>query len=108
MNRKKLSVIFFVGFAIISGCGKSVSEIKDSNLVENDTLEGDITFSTEETSGDSNEGFVQMSADELLDRFVNGEVSAHCLYDTAKTFYITELDMDSEEWDAYSIGDRED
>lgn len=44
MNRKKLSVIFFVGFAIISGCGKSVSEIKDSNLVENDTLEGDITF----------------------------------------------------------------
>ena len=87
MNRKKLSVIFFVGFAIISGCGKSVSEIKDSNLVENDTLEGDITFSTEETSGDSNEGFVQMSA---------------------KTFYITELDMDSEEWDAYSIGDRED
>ena len=38
-------------------CGKSVSEIKDSNLVENDTLEGDITFSTEETSGDSNEGF---------------------------------------------------
>ena len=50
MNRKKLSVIFFVGFAIISGCGKSVSEIKDSNLVENDTLEGDITFSTEETS----------------------------------------------------------
>lgn len=108
MNRKKLSVIFFVGFAIISGCGKSVSGIKDSNLVENDTLEGDITFSTEETSGDSNEGFVQMSADELLDRFVNGEVSAHCLYDTAKTFYITELDMDSEEWDAYSIGDRED
>lgn len=108
MNRKKLSVIFFVGFAIISGCGKSVSEIKDSNLVENDTLEGDIAFSTEETSGDSNEGFVQMSADELLDRFVNGEVSAHCLYDTAKTFYITELDMDSEEWDAYSIGDRED
>ena len=83
-----------MGFAIISGCGKSVSEIKDSNLVENDMLEGDITFSTEETSGDSNEGFVQMSADELLDRFVNGEVSAHCLYDTAKTFYITELDMD--------------
>ena len=38
MDRKKLSVIFFVGFAIISGCGKSVSEIKDSNLVENDTL----------------------------------------------------------------------
>ena len=36
MNRKKLSVIFFVGFAIIAGCGKSVSEIKDSNLVEND------------------------------------------------------------------------
>ena len=100
MNRKKLSVIFFVGFAIISGCGKSVSEIKDSNLVENDPLEGDITFSTEETSGDSNEGFVQMSADELLDRFVNGEVSAHCLYDTAKTFYITELDMDSEYLDA--------
>ena len=44
-----------------------------------------------------------MSADELLDRFVNGEVSAHCLYDTAKTFYITELDMDSEEWDAIPL-----
>ena len=93
MNRKKLSVIFFVGFAIISGCGKSVSEIKDSNLVENDTLEGDITFSTEETSGDSNEGFVQMSADELLDRFVNGEVSASnvrfCLLYFSKYFSIT-------------------
>ena len=48
------------------------------------------------------------SADDLLDSFVNGLVSAVDSADLTSTFYITDLNMDSEEWDAYSIGEKVD
>ncbi len=49
-----------------------------------------------------------VTADDLLDSFVNGLVSAVDSADLTSTFYITDLNMDSEEWDAYSIGEKVD
>lgn len=50
----------------------------------------------------------QEKADELLDSFVNGSINAVDSTDLTSTFYITDLNMDSEEWDAYSIGEKVD
>lgn len=52
--------------------------------------------------------YSEMTADELLDLFINGAVSAVDSADMTSTFYITDLDMDSDEWDSYSIGDKVD
>ena len=48
----------------------------------------------------------EMTTEELLDLFINGSISAISSEDSA--FYITDLDMDSGEWDSYSIGERVD
>ena len=57
------------------------------------------------TEADENEN-QGMTADELLDLFVNGSINAVDPTDSASTFYITDLNMDSEEWDAYSVGEK--
>ena len=49
-----------------------------------------------------------MATEELLDLFVNGSISAISSEDSTSAFYITDLDMDSGEWDSYSIGERVD
>jgi len=51
---------------------------------------------------------VKMTADELLDSFINGKISAVSYEDLASFFYITDLKMDSGEWDSYSIGEKVD
>lgn len=51
---------------------------------------------------------IETSADELLDLFINGTINAVDSTDLTSTFYITDLNMDSEEWDSYSIGERVD
>ena len=55
---------------------------------------------------DINEEDKTIGAEELLDLFVNGSISAISSENSA--FYITDLDMDSGEWDSYSIGERVD
>ena len=50
----------------------------------------------------------EMTAEELLDLFVNGSINAISSEDSTSAFYITDLDMDSDEWDSYSIGERVD
>ncbi len=48
------------------------------------------------------------TADEILDSFINGSISAVDSTDLASAFYITDLSMDSEEWNSYSIGEKVD
>jgi hypothetical protein len=50
----------------------------------------------------------KMTTEELLDLFINGSISAISSTDLTSTFYITDLDMDSGEWDSFSIGDKVD
>ncbi len=48
------------------------------------------------------------ATDELLDSFINGLADAVDPEDSASTFSVSDLNMDSEEGDAYSIGERVD
>ena len=46
--------------------------------------------------------------DDLLDSFINGLTDAVDSEDSTLTFSVSDLNMDSEEWDAYSIGEKVD
>ncbi|MBO5336325.1 MAG: hypothetical protein J6A94_04245 [Lachnospiraceae bacterium] len=46
--------------------------------------------------------------EDLLDLFINGSIDAIDSTDLTSTFHIADFNMDSEEWDSYSIGERVD
>lgn len=50
----------------------------------------------------------EAAADELLDSFINGLADAVALEDSASTFSVNDLNLDSEEWGTYSIGEKVD
>ena len=50
----------------------------------------------------------EAAADELLDSFINGLADAVDSEDSASTFSVNDLNLDSQEWDAYSIGEKVD
>lgn len=69
--------------------------------------EEDKTIGVEKSNVQTGENIdTEMTTEELLDLFINGSISAISSEDSA--FYITDLDMDSGEWDSYSIGERVD
>ena len=51
---------------------------------------------------------LERTAEELLDLFINGSISAVNSSDLTSAFYITDLKMDSGESDSYSIGEKVD
>lgn len=95
---KKAVMVMTVGVTLLtlSSCGQaetggeSVTNQQENNMQE-----------VEDTG-------IEATADELLDSFINGLVDAVGSTDLTSTFYITDLNMDSEEWDAYSIGEKTD
>ena len=81
----------------------SMQTVESKNL----ETEEDKTIDAEEFNAQTGENIdTEMTAEELLDLFINGSISAISSGDSA--FYITDLDMDSGEWDSYSIGERVD
>jgi len=70
------------------------------------TKEGKTANTVEPTMG-SQEDNNKATVDETLDAFINGSISAVDPTDQT-TFSITDLNMDSDEWYSYSVGDRED
>ena len=67
------------------------------------------TIGAEESNTQTSKNIdTEMTAEELLDLFVNGSISATSSEDSTSAFYITDLNMDSGEWDSYSIGERVD
>ena len=50
----------------------------------------------------------EAAADELLDAFIDGLADAVDSEDSASTFSVSDLNLDSEEWDTYSIGEKVD
>ncbi|MBD5161647.1 MAG: hypothetical protein HDT14_06490 [Oscillibacter sp.] len=100
------------------------------NMVACGHVKGDEAVNTDEPSAGRQESSVQtdesinleeefhtqanenmeseMTTEELFDLFINGSIGAISSADSTSTFYITDLDMDSDEWDSYSIGERVD
>ncbi len=85
---------------------ESGMQIDESTNLE---TEEDKTIGAEESNTQTSENIdKEMTTEELLDLFVNGSISAIRSEDSTSAFYITDLDMDSGEWDSYSIGERVD
>ena len=88
----------------------SVNQQESSMQIDENTnleTEEDKTISVEESNAQTSENIgTEMTTEEILDLFINGSISAISSEDSA--FYITDLDMDSGEWDSYSIGERVD
>lgn len=90
----------------------------DLEIKQNETANADADESSEnqqesgmqidESTNLETEENKTIGAEELLDLFVNGSISAISSEDSTSAFYITDLDMDSGEWDSYSIGERVD
>ena len=98
-----------------SSVNQQESNVQTVENTDTETKE-DETVKSEEPSVNQEEDNVQtventdseMTTEELLDSFTNGSISAVDSTDLTSTFYITELNMDSEEWDSYSIGEKVD
>ncbi|MDO4333401.1 MAG: hypothetical protein Q4C58_12065 [Eubacteriales bacterium] len=97
--KKKMVLILTLNLMIfLVACGDKVSESEPEVPAEIETSDSTIPVSNAD----------EATADELLDLFINGTIGAVDSADLTSSFYITDLDMDSEEWDSYSIGERVD
>jgi hypothetical protein len=90
-----------------------ISSVEVGQETENKTDDivnsNESSVSNQENNAQAGENIdTEMTTDELLDLFINGSISAISSTDLTSTFYITDLDMDSEEWDSFSIGDKVD
>ena len=90
---------------------ESATSQQESNVQTVERLEtkGDETIDIEESNTQASENIEsEMTTEELFNLFINGSISAISSADSTSTFYITDLDMDSDEWDSYSIGEQVD
>ncbi len=121
MNRRKKETIVIGAFVlalILVACGQAqedkTSKEPSANQQENNVQMGDISGTKEDEPANTDEPAMRQqednskaTVDEILDAFINGSISAVDPADQT-TFSITDLNMDSDEWDSYSIGDRVD
>jgi len=121
MNRWKKEAVVIGAFilALISAACGQVQEDKtanepSANQQENNVQTGDSSgtkkdapANADEPAAGQREDNSKATVDEILDAFIDGSISAVDPTDQT-TFSITDLDMDSDEWDSYSIGDRAD
>ena len=120
-RHKKITILvcaFLTALSIVA-CGRTntanqqESDIQTSERTDLE-IKGEKLVNTEESSANQQESNVQavenidseMTAEELLDLFIDGSINAVDSTDLTSTFYITDLNMNSEEWDSYSIGEK--
>ena len=99
MNRcKKIAILVCVFMTVLKivACGQEKGDELSVNQQE----------SSMQAVESINEEDKIIGAEELLDLFINGSIGA--ISSENSEFYITDLDMDSGEWDSYSIGERVD
>lgn len=125
MNKNKKNILicaFLIALSIVA-CEKkeefpATQQENGMQSVESTEPEkkGDEIANVENTSPNQQESNIQsgestdseMTSEELLDLFVNGSIDAIDATDMTSTFNITDFNMNSEEWDSYSIGERVD
>ncbi len=89
---KKITILICVLLTALNivACG----QVKKDEVV-NESID------VEESNAQASENIdSEMTAEELLDLFINGSISAISSTDLTSAFYITDLNMDSEEWDS--------
>lgn len=123
MNKNKKEIIllcaFFIALGIVA-CGKNDSSAtQPQNDIQTDVYSDSVqkkedVLNTEISSVDQPQTTAQtventtaeMTSDELFDLFINGSISAIDSTDSTSSFHISDFNMNSEEWDSYSIGEK--
>ncbi len=90
----------------VEGTDLEIKEDETANADESSVNQQESSMQIEESTNLETEEDKTIGVEELLDLFINGSISAISSGDSA--FYITDLDMDSGEWDSYSIGEKVD
>ncbi len=116
-RHKKTAILVCVLITTLNmaACGQ-LKEDKKVQIGESIKVEREETADAEESAANQQESNAQagentdseMTSEELLDSFIDGSISAISSTDLTSTFYITDLNMDSEEWDSYSVGEKAD
>ena len=124
---KKITILgcTFLMVLSIAACGQVNENELVTNQQESDIqtsestdpeITGDENINANESYANQQENSVQAvenadsekTAEELLDLFIDGSINAVYSSDLTSSFYITDLNMDSEEWDSFSIGEEVD
>lgn len=84
------------------------SESTDTEINEEENVKEAFTDQQENSTQAVENADSERTAEELLDLFINGSISAVDPTDLTSAFYITDLNMDSGEWDSFSIGEKVD
>lgn len=135
MKKMKMAMAIGVIMLMLSACGQAknpkgtqadvtggVAEISDGTKevqeTQNDETAGsvnrnpkasDVSANQQENSTQTVEkADMERTAEELLDSFIDGSISAVASTDLTSTFYISDLDMDAEEGDSFSVGEKVD
>lgn len=93
-----LACVWLIALNIVA-CGQK----KEDEIV---IIEEIATDQQESNMQEVEDTGLEATADELLDSFINGSINAVNSADLTSTFNITDLNMDSEEGDSYSIGEK--
>lgn len=116
---------------VLEGTAQNVQTEQETTMAEQETktiaddlpgestdseIKGNETINAEVSSVNQQENSLQAvqnadskrTAEELLDLFINGSIGAVDSTDLTSAFYISDLNMDSGEWDSFSIGEKVD
>lgn len=114
MNKKVLLCLAISICIGMTGCEKANNEI---DTLDNQTTNEDMQFEMENTVSDNENSQIMTEnavsdnetsqAETLLDEFIAGEKEAFYL-NSEISFFITDLNMNRDEWDSYSVGERVD
>lgn len=96
MKNMILGCLILVFCVSTTGC-RQISNTAENNSIQNPKPQ--ITDGNNVSSGESS------LTDTMLDKFILGEIEATDPT-LQRNFFITELDIESEEWDSYRIGER--
>ena len=86
------------------------SESADSEIKKDEGINTENSPVNQQESGTQmgENTHLKMTSEELLDLFINGSIDAVDSADLTSAFNVSDLNMDSEEWASYSVGERVD
>ena len=92
---------FLTALSIVA-CGR----VEDEFATFTTNQQESSTQTVENTESENTD--LEKTSEELLDLFINGSIEAVDPTDLTAAFYITDLNMNTEEWDSFSVGEKVD